>query len=167
MSTRHGEYKVPGGKLVVVDLQEHDGRLTHVQVAGDFFLEPDSALDDIRQALEGQPITADTAQLATAIRAALPPDAMLFGFSPEAVAIAVRRALGLATTWRDFEWQIVHEPAFSPELHAALDEVLSEEVAAAAPPTLRIWEWTPRPWCWASSSRYATKWTKKRPGGWA
>ena len=50
MSTRHGEYKVPGGKLVVVDLQEHDGRLTHVQVAGDFFLEPDSALDDIRQA---------------------------------------------------------------------------------------------------------------------
>ena len=48
MSTRHGEYKVPGGKLVVVDLQEHDGRLAHVQVAGDFFLEPDSALDDIR-----------------------------------------------------------------------------------------------------------------------
>ena len=86
MSTRHGEYKVPGGKLVVVDLHEHDGRLAHVQVAGDFFLEPDSALDDIRQALEGQPITADTAQLAAAIRAALPPDAVLFGFSPEAVA---------------------------------------------------------------------------------
>ena len=71
MNTRHGEYKVPGGKLVVVDLQEHDGRLAHVQVAGDFFLEPDSALDDIRQALEGQPITADTAQLAAAIGAAL------------------------------------------------------------------------------------------------
>lgn len=142
MSTKHGEYKVPGGKLVVVDLQEHDGRLTHVQVAGDFFLEPDSALDDIRQALEGQPVTADTAQLATAIRAALPPDAMLFGFSPEAVAIAVRRALGLATTWRDFEWQIIHEPAVSPAMHAALDEVLSLEVAASRrPPTLRIWEW--------------------------
>ena len=142
MSTRHGEYKVPGGKLVVVDLQEHDGRLTHVQVAGDFFLEPDSALDDIRQALEGQPITADTAQLAAAIRAALPPDAILFGFSPEAVAIAVRRALGLATTWRDFEWQIIHEPAVSPAMHAALDEVLSLEVAAGRrPPTLRIWEW--------------------------
>lgn len=77
MNTRHGEYKVPGGKLVVVDLQEHDGRLAHVQVAGDFFLEPDSALDDIRQALEGQPITADTAQLAAAIGAALPSDAML------------------------------------------------------------------------------------------
>lgn len=76
MSTRHGEYKVPGGKLVV-DLQEHDGRLAHVQVSGDFFLEPDSALDDIRQALEGQPTTADTAQLATAIGAALPSDAML------------------------------------------------------------------------------------------
>lgn len=142
MSTRHGEYKVPGGKLVVVDLQEHDGRLTHVQVSGDFFLEPDSALDNIRQALEGQPTMADTAQLATAIRAALPSDAMLFGFSPEAVAISVRRALGLATTWRDFEWQIIHEPAVSPAMHAALDEVLSLEVAASRrPPTLRIWEW--------------------------
>ena len=31
MSTRHGEYKVPGGKLVVVDLQEHDGRLAAQQ----------------------------------------------------------------------------------------------------------------------------------------
>ena len=142
MSTRHGEYKVPSGKLVMVDLQEHDGRLTHVQVSGDFFLEPDSALDNIRQALEGRPTTADTAQLATAIRAALPSDAMLFGFSPEAVAIAVRRALGLATTWRDFEWQIIHEPAVSPAMHAALDEVLSLEVAAGRrPPTLRIWEW--------------------------
>lgn len=29
----HGEYKVPGGKLVVVDLDERDGVLRDVQVA--------------------------------------------------------------------------------------------------------------------------------------
>ena len=142
MAVRHGEYKVPGGKLVVVDLDVENDRLARVQVTGDFFLEPESALDDICRALEGQPADAGTDTLAAAIRSALPADAQLFGFSPEAVGIAVRRALGLATTWRDFEWQIVHEPAFSPELHAALDEVLSEEVAAGRrPPTLRIWEW--------------------------
>ena len=142
MAVRHGEYKVPGGKLVVVDLDVENDRLARVQVTGDFFLEPESALDDICRALEGQPADAGTATLASAIRSALPADAQLFGFSPEAVGIAVRRALGLATTWRDFEWQIVHEPAFSPELHAALDEVLSEEVAAGRrPPTLRLWEW--------------------------
>ena len=49
----HGEYKVHGGKLVVVDLDVRDDRLHGVQVAGDFFLEPAEALDDICAALEG------------------------------------------------------------------------------------------------------------------
>lgn len=49
----HGEYKVHGGKLVVVDLDVRDGRLSDVQVAGDFFLEPDEALEDIRNSIEG------------------------------------------------------------------------------------------------------------------
>src|SRR3546814_15494803 len=56
--TVHGEYKVPGGKLVVVDLSIVDGRMTAVQVSGDFFLEPASALDAIDAELEGLP--ADT-----------------------------------------------------------------------------------------------------------
>lgn len=142
MNTHHGEYKVPGGKLVVVDLQVQDGLLHNVQVTGDFFLEPEDALEAINQALNGQSAQADTASLAAAVRAALPAHASLFGFSPEAVGIAVRRALGMAKTWRDYEWQIVHEGAQSPHLHAALDEVLSQEVAAGRrAPTLRIWEW--------------------------
>ena len=32
-----GEYKVPGGKLVAVDVEAEDGRLTQVFVSGDFF----------------------------------------------------------------------------------------------------------------------------------
>src|SRR3546814_1916531 len=64
--TVHGEYKVPGGKLVVVDLSIVDGRMTAVQVSGDFFLEPASALDAIDAALEGLP--ADTGEAALAAR---------------------------------------------------------------------------------------------------
>lgn len=46
------------------------------------------------------------------------------------------------TVWSDHDWQLVHEPAQSPALHMALDEVLADEVAAGhRPPTLRIWEW--------------------------
>ena len=89
----HGEYKIPGGKLVVVDLDRVDGRLAGVRVSGDFFLEPDSALDVINRALEGQPADSDEATLAGAIRDALGPDAVLYGISPEGVAIAVHRAL--------------------------------------------------------------------------
>ena len=89
----HGEYKVPGGKLVVVDLAVADGHLARVQVSGDFFLEPDSALDTINAALHGLPADASEALLAAAVQVALDPGVQLFGITPEAVAVAVRRAL--------------------------------------------------------------------------
>ena len=53
----HGEYKVPGGKLVVVDLELEGGRIAQVQVSGDFFLEPDTALEAINAAVRGLPAT--------------------------------------------------------------------------------------------------------------
>ncbi|MBT2119229.1 biotin--protein ligase [Dyella sp. LX-66] len=89
----HGEYKMPGGKLVVVDLDVHAGRLCRVQVSGDFFLEPDRALRDINAALEGRSASADEAALAFAIQSALSADVLMYGISPEAIAVAVRRAL--------------------------------------------------------------------------
>ena len=67
----HGEYKVPGGKLVAVDLDVVDDRLENVAVSGDFFLDPDEALGLIDRALTGLPATATTTELATAIDRAL------------------------------------------------------------------------------------------------
>ena len=95
----HGEYKVPGGKLVVADLDVRDGTLGNVQISGDFFLEPDAALDSINAALDGLPAGLDTRGLAARIDARLPAGAVLVGFSAEAVAIAVRRALTRASDW--------------------------------------------------------------------
>jgi len=89
----HGEYKIPGGKLVVVDFAVVDGRLAGVQVSGDFFLEPASALDTIDAALEGLPADTGQAALAAAVDAALGPAPQLFGITPDGVAIAVRRAI--------------------------------------------------------------------------
>ncbi|MDN5925216.1 MAG: biotin--protein ligase [Xanthomonadales bacterium] len=89
----HGEYKVPGGKLVVVDLDTCAGRLCHVQVSGDFFLEPPEALALINAALEGQAIDASESQLEQSVASALGSDTMMFGFSAAAVATSVRRAL--------------------------------------------------------------------------
>ncbi|GAA0478306.1 biotin/lipoate A/B protein ligase family protein [Streptomyces olivaceiscleroticus] len=141
-SRHHGEYKVPGGKLVVVDLDVTDGALRHVRVAGDFFLEPDEALLDINAALEGAPADTGARGLADRIEAALPAGVALIGFTAEAVGIAVRRAVARATDWTDHDWQIIHEPPQEPALHMALDEVLTTEVAEGRrPPTLRVWEW--------------------------
>jgi lipoate-protein ligase A len=138
----HGEFKVPGGKLVVADLEVVDDRLAQVRISGDFFLEPDDALDAINAALNGQPAETDARALAAAVQGALPEGASLLGFSAEAVATAVRRALQKATSWKDYEWQLVHPGPLSPLMHLALDQVLAEEVGAGTrKPTLRIWEW--------------------------
>lgn len=88
----HGEYKVPGGKLVVVDLDISDARLTNVQLSGDFFLVPDDALGWMAAALEGQPATIGEAELAACVHTAAA-DAELLGITPVGVAIAVRRAV--------------------------------------------------------------------------
>ena len=138
----HGEYKVPGGKLVVVDLEVEDGRISQFRLAGDFFLEPDEALADIDAAVTGLPVEADIPTIAAAVRSALPEGAQLLGFTPEAVGTAVRRALITAPGWREFEWEIVRDKAVSPRMNLALDEVLTVRVGdGRRKPTLRIWEW--------------------------
>lgn len=138
----HGEYKVPGGKLVVADVDVAAGRLTKVRVSGDFFLEPDEALEEINATLTGMPADADAERLAVAVRAGVPAQARMVGFGPEAVGVAVRRAVTLASDWLDHEWWLVRDGPRTPLQHMALDEVLAGEVAAGRrAPTLRFWEW--------------------------
>ncbi|MGX5359665.1 lipoate--protein ligase family protein [Kocuria sp. KH4] len=139
---RHGEFKVVGGKLVVADLSVVDGRLADVSINGDFFLEPDEALEDINAALTGLEEDASPARIAGAVRAGLADDVVLFGFSPEAIATAVRRALARATTWDDHAWEVI-PPTVRPTVeNLALDEVLAREVGAGRRrPALRLWDW--------------------------
>ncbi|MDQ4138473.1 MAG: lipoate--protein ligase family protein [Actinomycetota bacterium] len=139
----HGEYKVPGGKLVVVDLDVAGGRITGFRLAGDFFLEPDTALELIDAAVNGLPADSDAKTIAAAVSKALPEGAVLLGFTPEAVAVAIRRALAGAASFTDYDWQLVWGDAYPPRMQLALDQVLTEEVGAGRRlPTLRIWEWS-------------------------
>lgn len=89
----HGEYKMPGGKLCVADIELEDGVLHQASISGDFFMEPDSLLDSINTALSGLALPADAARIERVIAAALPADAQLYGTSPAAIAAAVQRAL--------------------------------------------------------------------------
>lgn len=137
-----GEYKVSGGKLVIVDVEVEDGRLSRVALSGDFFLEPDEALEDITAAVTGMPVTADAAQLGAAITAKIGTDVQMIGFTPESVGIAIRRALGHATSWHDHTFEVIEPVVLDPAMHVALDEVITREVAAGdRGPTLRFWDW--------------------------
>ncbi|MEO8262917.1 MAG: biotin/lipoate A/B protein ligase family protein [Pseudolysinimonas sp.] len=138
----HGEFKVPGGKLVVVDLDVVDDKIANFRLSGDFFLEPDEALAAVDAAINGMPSESDARTLASAVQQALPDGAQLLGFAPESVSTAIRRALQRATTWADYEWELVHPGPLSPLMHLALDEVLAQEVGEGRRnPTLRFWEW--------------------------
>lgn len=138
----HGEYKVPGGKLVVVDLDVTESRVSAFRLAGDFFVEPDETIGAIEAAVIGLPADTDAATLTSAIRDALPDGAVLLGFSPEAVATTIRRALASATSFADYDWQLLRGPALAPVQQMAMDQVLAEEVGEGRRgPTLRIWEW--------------------------
>lgn len=137
-----GEYKVPGGKLVAVDVETDDGRITRAAVSGDFFLEPDEALETINGALTGLPTSTSAEQIAQAIEAGLDAGVQLIGFTPLAVGIAVRRALGHATGWDDHTFDVIGPVVMDPAMHVALDEVITQEVARGErPPTLRFWDW--------------------------
>ncbi|WP_449277138.1 lipoate--protein ligase family protein [Leucobacter sp. GX24907] len=143
----HGEYKVPGGKLVVVDFDVVDGAISDFRLSGDFFLEPDEALAEINRAVEGTDPSGTIDDFATAIRTQLSTapgnsEVQLLGFTPESVGVAIRRAMTGAAQWRDYDWEILHERAVAPVLNAALDEVLTTAVGTGRRgPTLRIWEW--------------------------
>ncbi len=137
-----GEYKVTGGKLVAAEVEVTGGLISAVSISGDFFLEPDDALAAIDAALTGLPADSTVAAMTEAVER-VTADAAMIGFSPEAVAIAVRRALGHASNWADHTFELVHGEPIPASLNVALDQVLLEEVGAGRRgPTLRIWEWT-------------------------
>jgi lipoate-protein ligase A len=137
-----GEYKVPGGKLVAVEVEADGGTLTSVRIAGDFFLEPDEALGRIQDALVGASTEEPARALAQRISAAAGPADTMVGFDAQGVAIAVRRALGKSSTWADHTFTLIQDGPRDPYMQMALDQVYAEEMAAGRRgPTLRIWEW--------------------------
>lgn len=137
----HGEYKVPQGKLVVIDLEVKERELQGVRLSGDFFLEPDEALGRITGALEGMAADASVSTYASAITESLD-GAEMIGFDARSVGFAVTRALGRSTSWSDHAFEILDAGPLHPPQQMALDEVLATQVGEGRrPPTLRVWEW--------------------------
>ena len=138
----HAKFKVPGGKLVSVDLEDDGEKITRAQLSGDFFLEPDELLEVMNRALTGLVLTSSHDDIVRAITTSLPADAVLFGVSADAVATVVRRGLTGATGFADHTWEMLRPPPLEPLTHMALDQVLTEQVASGhRGPTLRLWEW--------------------------
>lgn len=138
----HADYKIPGGKLVVADLEVEHGRISRASIAGDFFLEPDDALDRINGALRGLPADVGIQGITDAVGRNLAAGDTLFGLTLEGLAICVRRALGSATSWSELTFELMRGPTMGPVTNIALDELLIGEAAAGhRGPMLRFWDW--------------------------
>lgn len=138
----HGEFKVPGGKLVVADLEVTAGKISHANINGDFFLEPDEALQDINTSLLGLAADASHSTITKAIDSALEESVVMFGFDTHAIATAVRRATGFATTWQDHQWEVILPTEIPIYTQVALDEILTQDVGSGRMrPAMRLWRW--------------------------
>lgn len=78
---------------MIVDFKVESRLIAHMQVNGDFFLEPAEALQAINASLEGAGTDLGEQEYAALIRAGLPARTEMIGFDPEGIAIAIRRAL--------------------------------------------------------------------------
>ncbi len=138
----HGEYKEPGGKLVVIDLEEEEGKVSRAVLSGDFFAEPDDVIFRIQEALVGLPIDASGEEVSRVAADQIRSGEVLFGLSPHGVGVAFRRAVGAAIDWDDIDFEVIWGPKVSPMTNVALDETLIEDVASGKrKPFMRIWEW--------------------------
>ncbi|AGF72084.1 lipoate--protein ligase family protein [Corynebacterium halotolerans] len=150
----HFEFKVPGGKLVVVDVTTDPAEsaapatISSAQVSGDFFLEPEEAFESLGPALVGAEVTENTDSLQRRLDAALAGfggELALHGFSTRDIAVAVRRAVVGGTDFTDHSWEVLHPGPLPTQVNVALDELLLDQVAAGQRgPTMRIWEWDDR-----------------------
>ena len=84
-------FKVPGGKLLKILLDSKGNKIESLQIMGDFFLHPESAIVEIEQSLIGSEIVEET--LTDIIQNYLNNnDTILIGASPNDVAKAIMMA---------------------------------------------------------------------------
>ena len=84
-------FKVPGGKLLKILLHSKGDKIESIQIMGDFFLHPESAIIEIEQSLVGSKIVEET--LTEIIHNYLTnTDTTLIGASPNDVAKAIMMA---------------------------------------------------------------------------
>ncbi|MFN7990660.1 MAG: biotin--protein ligase [Candidatus Micrarchaeia archaeon] len=87
------EEKIPGGKMVCLELWQSGGRVSRARITGDFFLHPEDAISRIERDLVGIPLSAGEGEIAFRIRESLG-DALLIGATPEDLSRMFRKAVG-------------------------------------------------------------------------
>lgn len=87
-------YKVPNGKLLRLSLELKAGKISAIQLRGDFFMHPEEGVEAIEQALLG--LAVDKGIVKAVEKAAGDNSIEMFGLDSNAVFEAVKMAAGNA-----------------------------------------------------------------------
>ena len=85
------DYKVPNGKMLKIKLETEGEEIKSVVILGDFFLHPESTIEDIENALAGCKI--DIQNITATIKEVLESsNSLLIGAQPSDIAKAIEMA---------------------------------------------------------------------------
>jgi lipoate-protein ligase A len=88
------EYKVPGGKLLRAKAEIEEGSIVFLQVTGDFFMNPETDLEQLERELIGSPV--EYGKIRNTVEAFFSSRGTeITGASPEDFVIVIVKALGL------------------------------------------------------------------------
>ena len=86
------EYKVPGGKLLRVKLEVEAGKIRFLQLTGDFFMQPETDLEELEVQLIDSPV--DFATIESVIHGFfLTKKTVITGASPSDFAYIINQAV--------------------------------------------------------------------------
>jgi len=86
------EYKVPGGKLLRAKVEAEDGKIRFLQLTGDFFMEPETDLEELEVRLIGS--RAEPALIEVAVKEFFAgKKTMIAGAAPADFAYVINQAL--------------------------------------------------------------------------
>lgn len=84
-------YKIPNGKLLKISLEDNDGKIVRVKIAGDFFAHPEENIEKLENALTGCAL--DEENLRRAINKFLTQnETELFGINAESLILTIATA---------------------------------------------------------------------------
>lgn len=59
---KHVDYKVPGGKLIRMDVEIEKGVIRSIKITGDFFIHPEDSIEAIEGFLTGKEVSEELAK---------------------------------------------------------------------------------------------------------
>ncbi len=89
MGVYKADYKVPGGKMVRIQMELNGDRITNIRITGDFFLHPEEAIFELERALVGKRVR--EGEIGSVVEKALSKCQMV-GISPMDLRSAIMKA---------------------------------------------------------------------------